>query len=324
MNLIHTIIAALSAFIFSVIVGGFANSAEIPNMPTSGSELVGKIWSTKAKKFVAPLEMTGELEQAKYVLLGEVHDNTNHHLIQAWIVAQIGKNSALVLEMVRFDQARVLQEYLESDGANAAGFGPAIDWQSSGWPQWSEYQPIVEAAIEQRMTIVAASPSKAVTRKIGRKGLSSISVDQQQELALDQSLSGELDEALNEEIKTSHCDLLPQSMIPAMAFVQRFRDASFARAMVDAAKREHAQKSILIAGNGHVRNDRAVPWYLSRQDKGAIIGSVILLEVDNATRSKDELIALDGNGQEVADYYWFTNQAEREDQCAKLRKQFGK
>ena len=154
--------------------------------------------------------------------------------------------------------------------------------------------------------------------------MSSISVDQQQELALDQSLSDVLDEALNEEIKTSHCDLLPLSMIPAMAFVQRFRDASFARAMVDAANRGHVQKSILIAGNGHVRNDRAVPWYLSRQDKGAIIGSVILLEVDNATRSKDELIALDGNGQEVADYYWFTNQAEREDQCAKLRKQFGK
>ena len=87
---------------------------------------------------------------------------------------------------------------------------------------------------------------------------------------------------------------------------------------------EQVQKSILIAGNGHVRNDRAVPWYLSRQDKGAKIGSVILLEVDNATRSKDELIALDGDGREVADYYWFTNQAEREDQCEKLRKQFGK
>ena len=57
---------------------------------------------------------------------------------------------------------------------------PAIDWQSSGWPQWSEYQPIVEAALGQRMPIVAASPSKAVTRKIGREGLSSISVDQQQ------------------------------------------------------------------------------------------------------------------------------------------------
>ena len=320
MNLIRIIIVALSA----VITFGFANSAEIPNMPTNGSALIGKIWSTKTKRFVAPLEMTRELKQAKYVLLGEVHDNANHHRIQAWIVANIGTKSALVMEMIRSDQAQALQEYLESDGANAAGLGPAIEWQSSGWPQWSEYQPIIEAALEQRMPIVAASPSKSVTRKIGRKGLSSIFPEQQRKLALDQSLSGELDEALNEEIKISHCDLLPQSMIPTMAFVQRFRDASFARAMVDAAGRGQAQKSILIAGNGHVRNDRAVPWYLSRQDKGARIGSVILLEVDNAKHSKDELIALDGDGLEVADYYWFTNQAEREDQCAKLRKQFGK
>ena len=40
--------------------------------------------------------MTGELEQAKYVLLGEVHDNANHHLIQAWIVDANWNRIALV------------------------------------------------------------------------------------------------------------------------------------------------------------------------------------------------------------------------------------
>ena len=99
------------------------------------------------------------------------------------------------------------------------------------------------------MPIIAASSTKAVTREIGRKGLSSISLVQQRELALDQALSRELNKSLNEEIKTSHCDLLPQSMIPAMSFVQRYRDANFARAMVDAAKRDTLDRAILIAGN---------------------------------------------------------------------------
>ena len=55
MNLIRTFIATLSAVILSVIVGGVANSAEIPNMPTNGSALVGKIWSTKIKKICCTL-----------------------------------------------------------------------------------------------------------------------------------------------------------------------------------------------------------------------------------------------------------------------------
>ena len=147
MNLVRSIITALSAIIFSVIISGITIGAELPKMSTNGSEFVGKIWSTKTKRFVSPLEMTRELEQAKYVLIGEVHDNANHHLIQAWIVAKIGTKSALVMEMIRSDQTQVLQDYLASEGANAAGFGAAVDWQTSGWPKWSEYQPIVEAAL---------------------------------------------------------------------------------------------------------------------------------------------------------------------------------
>ena len=303
-----------------------ANGAQLPKMQSNGNPLIGKIWSVKDQQFVTPEKMTESLVEYAYILLGEIHDNPTHHLLQAWILQNVtgDGDSALVMEMIRSEQDEALQKYLSSPLPNAKGFGPAIQWEKSGWPKWEYYQPIVEVALKKHMSIFTASPSKENTRKIARLGKTSIPQNELVQLALDKPLGNDLDAALNEEIKTSHCDLLPENMIPAMAFVQRYRDGQFARAMVRAGQAPNVSKVVLIAGNGHVRNDRAVPWYLTRQNSAAVSASVIMLEVDSKTISREELITPGADAKPVADYYWFTQKAEREDQCEKLRKRFKK
>jgi uncharacterized iron-regulated protein len=67
---------------------------------------------------------------------------------------------------------------------------------------------------------------------------------------------------------------------------------------------------VLVAGNGHVRKDRGVPWYLARLRPGARSVSVGLLEV------QDDIV-------EPAlglpyDYVWYTARAaDRGEPCAK-------
>ena len=58
---------------------------------------------------------------------------------------------------------------------------------------------------------------------------------------------------------------------------------------------------MLIAGNGHVRKDRGVPWYLARMRPDARIVSVGLIEVAAGRRRPAEL---------PFDYVWFTPRAE--------------
>ena len=74
-----------------------------------------------------------------------------------------------------------------------------------------------------------------------------------------------------------HCGLMPASAFGNMNIAQRFRDAHQARALVDAA--EANGSAFLLAGNGHVRTDRAVPWYVRRMAPGRKVVSVMLLEV---------------------------------------------
>jgi uncharacterized iron-regulated protein len=65
---------------------------------------------------------------------------------------------------------------------------------------------------------------------------------------------------------------------------------------------------VLIAGNGHVRKDRGVPWYLAQLRPAARIVSIGLIEVEDD---------LDDAGDDLPyDYVWFTPRVDDADPCA--------
>src|SRR5512145_3183951 len=70
--------------------------------------LVGRIWDTRAGRFVIPTQLVGELARARYVLLGERHDNPDHHRVQATLVRALlaaGRRPAVAFEMFTADDA---------------------------------------------------------------------------------------------------------------------------------------------------------------------------------------------------------------------------
>jgi uncharacterized iron-regulated protein len=89
-------------------------------------------------------------------------------------------------------------------------------------------------------------------------------------------LAGELSTApavrkvLLEQIRQSHCGLLPESQLPAMLAIQQQRDRRMAEQLRDAA-----QPALLFAGAFHVRRDLAVPLHL--QDIGGADDTLVLV-----------------------------------------------
>ncbi len=80
-----------------------------------------------------------------------------------------------------------------------------------------------------------------------------------------------------------------------------------------------ADRRVLIAGRGHVRNDRGVPVYLSARDKEARIIAIALLEVE---QDKIDIAPyLDNEDVKMLsfDYVWFTARADRKDPVFLLR-----
>ena len=99
---------------------------------------------------------------------------------------------------------------------------------------------------------------------------------------------------------------MPASMMPGMVLAQRARDAAMAQAMLDAAAKG-AARVVLIAGNGHVRRDLAVPIYLEAGGvPAAQIFSQAWLEGDAEPGRYDTVVQ--------------TAAAQREDPCAAFKR----
>ncbi|MDA7947421.1 MAG: ChaN family lipoprotein [Hyphomicrobiaceae bacterium] len=285
--------------------------------------LSGKIWSVRKKRFVAPEALAGAVAKARIVLVGEVHDNPDHHRLQAWLIekASLGRKPAVVMEMISQDQAAPLREYLAKPQANAAGLGAALKWEKRGWPDWRIYLPIAETALRLKLPIRAGDIDRSTLMNVSKNGFGVLDTARRASLLLDEPLGTPLEEALLDELYDSHCKLMPRSAMGGMLNVQRLRDAILADSLLGAAGDGSA---ILIAGNGHVHANRAVPWYLARRAPDAGIATVLLLEADKSARKPEDLIPETPDSQPVADFIWFTPRVDREDPCEQLRKRFGK
>ena len=268
-----------------------------------------------------------EMNQPDIVLLGEVHDNAWHHRYRAaWIRprATAISTTALVSEHIRTDQQPALDEFkgLVLNTTSAAGLFRLLDWENSGWPHQKLFEPVFAAAIAAKLPILPGDPAKGKVREVSRGGFDVIAPEDRARMRLDTPLPASFAADLAEELKASHCGLLPDSALPSLSRAQHYRDAHLADALLKAAN-EHGS-ALLIAGNGHVRTDRSVPWHLKQRTPDTKVVSVMLIEVEDRRTDAEAYVPRDPDGKPAADYILLTPRAEREDPCAAMRKAYEK
>jgi hypothetical protein len=113
--------------------------------------------------------------------------------------------------------------------------------------------------------------------------------------------------ALDRELIAGHCGQLAESMVPGMRAAQTVRDAAMTHALTSASA---AGPAWLIAGNGHVRRDFAVPRLLRVTAPNRSVLSIGFLE---RTQSGD---APDEAARAVYDLVVVTPRIARPDPCA--------
>lgn len=286
--------------------------------------LTGRVWDVAAGQFV-PVETALAVMAARdHVLLGEIHDNPDHHALQAFIIRALvaaGRKPGIVLEMVSADQAGTLSRYLARPDATAAGLGPALDWEARGWPAWAMYQPIAEAALAAGLPMFRGDADVGSIRAVSQQGFSALGDARTKTLALAEDLPGPLAADLRVELAESHCNLVPDAALAPMGLVQRYRDAHLAEAMVLATTDGGA---VLIAGGGHARTDRGVPYYHAAIASALgqtppTTATVIFVEVAEGATAPSDYGPRSPEGQIAADFLWFTPRAERPDPCEQMR-----
>lgn len=282
--------------------------------------LLDMIYAPDRQEGIAPAVLARELAGADVVLLGETHDNPDHHNLQAWIIRELvrkGRKPAVAMEMIGADQQPQLAAYLGKPGAKPEGLGAALGWNQH-WPDWSIYTPIAKAVMDNNLNFVPADADAERIEQVGRGGLRTLTDPERTRLGLGTPLGTPLMAALLEEIRTAHCNLLPAAEIEPMSQVQRFRDAAMADNLLTATTRSKGG-TVLIAGAGHVRNDRGVPYYLSQRAPQLRTLSVALVEVDDKVKDPMALVPKDAAGRPAVDYVWFTTRMSRGDNCVEMR-----
>jgi uncharacterized iron-regulated protein len=272
--------------------------------------LIGQIYRVADRSLVSEADLLAAAETADFVLIGESHDNRDHHRLQARIVSALERDArrrrAVAFEMISADRQLDVVEHLDAHPGDAAGLGAAVDWPASGWPDWALYEPIARAALANGAQIVAADLDAEQRRAVFDQGAQALRTSFVRRTGLDQDFPATLTSDLRQELRQAHCDQAPPEVLGGMYHVQRARDAMLADRLAATSGRAGG---ILIAGNGHVRTDRGVPWYLARLKPAARTLSIGLLEVEDDVRHPPADLPYD--------YVWFTLRPDhRQDPCA--------
>lgn len=253
---------------------------------------LGQIVELASGQVLAPEQLVQRLADAPRVLVGEKHDNPDHHALQLWLLRALESRrpqGSLLLEMLQPEQQALV------DGLKAplpADLPKALAWQD-GW-DWALYGPIVRHALAQPYPLLAANLSPGEIRDAYRHPVSPPGERSNAPAVLDE---------LREQVRAGHCDLLPENQLPAMLAVQQLRDRRIAERLLAAP-----QPALLFAGSYHARKDLGVPLHLA--DLGAKGQSLVVLLAEV--------------GEEVepgeADFVWYTAALPEQDYCAQLRK----
>lgn len=254
----------------------------------------GEIVDLRSGQVLSAQALVERLADEPRVIVGEQHDNPEHHQVQLWLLQALAEQRAqgsLLLEMLTEDQQVAVDKVHGTPVQQWPQDLPqALAWQS-GW-DWSLYGPIVRYVLAQPYPLLAANLTKTQVRQVYR---------QPPVIEGPRSTAPAVSEVLLTQIRQSHCGMLPESQLAPMLAIQQQRDRHMAERLLAAPA-----PSMLLAGAYHARLDIGVPLHV--QDLGAPQPQVLILA------QKGD--AVDAGS---ADYAWYTTARPTPDYCAQMR-----
>ena len=293
----HLLLSGFSLCLMLSLGGCQASLPPLPSWQSSEGRThaeLGHIIDLASGRAISPEQLVQRLAGTPRVLVGEKHDNPDHHALQLWLLRAMQGNrvqGSLLLEMLQPEQQPLVDKV--QGQPLPANLPKALAWQE-GW-DWQLYGPIVREALQDRVQLLAANLSPGEMRQAYR---------QPAPLTGKRSNAPAVKGALLEQVRAGHCGMLPESQLPAMLAVQQQRDRRMAERLLSAP-----QPALLFAGAYHVRKDLGIPLHLA--DLGA------------SASGETKVLLLAEVGEQVepgqADYVWYTTAMPEQDYCAQFR-----
>lgn len=267
--------------------------------------LVRGQWTTQvgAEFRTAPsAEVLAQARDAQFVLLGEAHDNANHHLWQLQSLGMLlGAHDKLVIGMEMFP--RRVQPAL--DRWVAGKLTESAMLQQTEWARvWrfnpDLYLPILRFARLNRIPVVALNVERSLISAIGARGLQAIPYDRREGITDPAPASPDyldsLRSSFHQHSKAGDSDF--ENFVDA----QLFWDQAFAQGLAEAAAANPAALVVGIIGIGHLRHGHGVPHQLQAMGNRQ---TTVWIPLDASTRCDrlsgiaDSIFAVDSDPTEM-------------------------
>jgi uncharacterized iron-regulated protein len=213
------------------------------------------------------------------LMLGEVHDNVEGQRVRFEELkrrVEAGWRPAIAME--QFDHEN--QGLLSTAMKDCADPDCIIRVMAQPNWNWALYRPVLDLAINYRLPLIAANLSRSDASRVVRDGLKATFDSSTLALFLtDSPAADEIRRAQQKEVVAGHCNMLPDMMVNGVVEAQIARDLLMAKII----REQLPRNVVLLAGNGHVRNDIGAARWLRMVSPELNLRTEAYLEKGNVT-----------------------------------------
>ena len=266
----HDFTAAAARAIGPIAAAILAAALAQPARAHEGCAPVG-VWSVPGGERVAAAEILGRAATAQVALLGESHDNADHHRWELHTTAALGALRPKLLlgfEMFPRRVQTVLDRWVAGE-LSEAEFLKAADWSQVWGYDAASYLPLFHFARMNRVPMLALNVERSLVRAVGEKGLARVPPEQREGVsepaAASEAYLARLFHAYSQHPE-KHASA-PARADPAFGrFVeaQLVWDGAMAQALAAVAARDPEALVIGVMGSRHIAHGDGVPHQLQR------------------------------------------------------------
>jgi uncharacterized iron-regulated protein len=207
-------------------------------------------------------EVLAQARDTQFVLLGEAHDNADHHLWQLQSLGMLlGARGKLVIGMEMFPRRvqPVLDRWVAGELTESALLHQT-EWAQVWRFNPDLYLPILRFARLNRIPVVALNVERSLISDIGARGLQAIPVERREGVTDPAPASADYRNMLRSSFHQH--SKAGDSEFEHFVDAQLFWDQAFAQGLADAAAANPTALVVGIIGIGHLRHGHGVPHQL--------------------------------------------------------------
>jgi uncharacterized iron-regulated protein len=202
------------------------------------------------------------LQSARIVLVGEHHNNADHHQAQLQVIQALhraGRRVAIGMEMFRRDSQQALDQWI-SGRMEEQQF---VEIFNDNWTYgWKLYRPILAYARDNRIPVVGLNVSRKITAQVAYHGFQSLNREQRGAL---EGVVCDVSEEYREFVQRAYGAHGHGRMnFEQFCEAQLVWDSVMALNAIDYLKQHDEHIMVIVAGSGHARK-LGIPTQLAKR-----------------------------------------------------------